>query len=263
MLTLEEITAILHKNKDVWLDGTHNGNNGNQGNTIEKLLGVEENNLTLPDLGEIELKTQKLEADSYITLFHKEPQPRASIPKLLKCLGWKHKLAGLDYGANELSFRSTTHAHRYTNRGFTIKLTDDRIEFVFDPQKINHSENDTTGAYRNLGEWLLDIEERETHYSNVLPVYWDRAHFDSICRTKLDNTLMCFCETQRANGKERFKLHSAFIYKGFLHDNLTKLFHDGAVVIDFDARTGHNHGTKLRVKRDSIGKLFRQSEKIL
>ena len=84
MITLEDVKRIFEANKDVWLVGTHQGNDGNQGNTLEGLLGVAENNLSLPDLGVFELKTQKNETGSYITLFHREPKPRASIPKLLK-----------------------------------------------------------------------------------------------------------------------------------------------------------------------------------
>ena len=38
--------------------GPRIGNDGSAGNTLEDLLGVSENNLKLPDWGEIELKTK-------------------------------------------------------------------------------------------------------------------------------------------------------------------------------------------------------------
>ena len=263
MITVNDVKAILEANKDTWLLGTHQGNDGNQGNTLEGLLGVVENNLKLPDLGEIEIKTQKIETGSYVTLFHKEPKPRASIPKLLKCLGWLHQEAGTAYREDELSFRSTTYAHRYSDRGFTIKLHENRIEFIFDPSKVNTSARDLTKAYETYGDWLRNVENRHPHYSKILPVYWDRQEFETACFEKLNNTLMCRCETKNVSGKEYFKVKEAVIYKSFKHDALDRFFIDGHVVIDFDARTRHNHGTKLRVKKDKLDQLFAFSSKIL
>lgn len=263
MITLEEVSLILNQNKNTWLLGTHQGNDGNQGNTLEGLLGVAENNLKLPDLGDIELKTQKIETGSYVTLFHKEPKPRASIPKLLKCLGWKHQDAGKGYAADEMSFRSTTYAHRHSDRGFTIDLSSDKIEFIFNPDKVNVNAKDITGIYPTYGDWLNDVHSRVPHYSLVLPVYWDRNDFESVCLTKLNNTLMCSCETKSINGKEHFKVTEAYIYNNFKSEKLQLLFEKGAVVIDFDARTRHNHGTKLRVKKDNLGDLFEFSTRVL
>ena len=263
MITLEKVSEILHANKNTWLVGTHQGNDGNQGNTLEGLLGVEENNLRLPDLGDIELKTQKLETGSFITLFHKEPKPRASIPKLLKCLGWKHQEAGSAYPSDEMSFRSTTYAHRFSDRGFTIDLHKDKIEFIFNPSRVNSGARDITGIYPSYSKWLEDVEKRRPHYSTILPVYWDRIDFESYCLAKLNNTLMCSFETKRIGGNEYFKVVEAFIYKNFMSSRLESLFNNGHVVIDFDARTRHNHGTKLRVRKDKLGNLFEFSSKVL
>lgn len=35
---------------------------------------------------------------------------------------------------------------------------------------------------------------------------------------------------------------------------------NGAIQIDFDARTGHNHGTKFRLKQGSYKDLFQHVE---
>lgn len=262
-MNIDDIKNILQANKDRWLIGTHQGNDGNQGNTLEGLFGIEENNLRLPDFGEIELKTQKSETGSYITLFHKEPQPRASIPKLLRAFGWRHQLAGTRYTKSELSFRSTTYANRFTNRGFTVGLTESRIELRFDPGAVNVNAVDVTESYASIGDWLNDIEKRDPHYSSVMPVFWERKEFDKVCLDKLNNTLMCYCETKKVRNVDYYKIESAHILKGFSHDRLNSLFIDGAIAIDIDARTGHNHGTKLRVRRDSLERLFDLSERIL
>ena len=62
-MTSDELIAKLKLVMNKWQDGTRHGNDGNQGNTLEDLLGVEENNIPLPDLGGVfELKTQKKES---------------------------------------------------------------------------------------------------------------------------------------------------------------------------------------------------------
>ena len=114
-----------------WHTETRIGNDGSPGNTLEDLLGIEENNLKIPDWGDIELKTKKKESQSLITLMHREPKPDASVPKLLKSLGWKHKDAGTRYDNEEMSFRSTTRSD-FSVRGFAVSLDQDKVNFVFD-----------------------------------------------------------------------------------------------------------------------------------
>ena len=262
-MRVEDIRDILIKNRGVWLLGTHQGNDGNQGNTLETLLGVKENNLKIPDLGEIELKSQKAETKSLLTLFHRDPNPSASVPKLLKCLGWKHKQAGEKYPSTEMSFRSTTYAHRTSDRGFSIDFTNEKIVFSFNPDKVNKSARDQSGSFNTYGEWLNDVEKRVPHYSKVLPVFWNIEDLEDVFINKLDHTLMCFVETKRDKGIDFFAIKEAYIYKTFLRDKLKDLFHRGSLVIDFDARTGHNHGTKLRIKREDLGVLFDYSSRLV
>ena len=38
---------------------------------------------------------------------------------------------------------------------------------------------------------------------------------------------------------------------------------DGTIYIDFDARTGHNHGTKFRMKQGYWNSLYSMVEKIM
>ena len=47
-----------------WHTETRIGNDGSAGNTLEDLLGIEENNLKIPDWGDIELKTRKKDSQS-------------------------------------------------------------------------------------------------------------------------------------------------------------------------------------------------------
>ena len=88
------------------------GNSGGIGNTLEDLLGIEENNLPIPNAAEWELKAQRIGTTSCTTLFHIEPSPRALkfIPSiLLPNYGWRHQEAGKKYPETEKSFRQLIH----------------------------------------------------------------------------------------------------------------------------------------------------------
>ena len=53
-------------------------NDGSVGNLLEDLLGIPENNLPIPNAAEWELKAQRAETSSLVTLCHQEPSPRAA-----------------------------------------------------------------------------------------------------------------------------------------------------------------------------------------
>ncbi|MFC1958535.1 MvaI/BcnI family restriction endonuclease, partial [Chloroflexota bacterium] len=88
-------------------------NDGAVGNTLEKLLGLEENNLPISNPQEWELKGQRSQTSSLVTLKHIEPSPTAAklvANLLLPSYGWKHQYAGKKYPITEMIFRSTTSA---------------------------------------------------------------------------------------------------------------------------------------------------------
>ena len=101
------------------------GNAGSIGNTLEDLLGIEENNLPIPNAAEWELKTQRINSTSLTTLFHIEPSPRAIrfVPQvLLPKYGWAHREDGKKYPKGEMSFRQTIHGQSRSDRGFKVVI---------------------------------------------------------------------------------------------------------------------------------------------
>lgn len=68
-MTLNEFAKAFAKLKAKgWVQSERRGPTG-IGQTLEKLLGLPENNVALPDLGEIELKAHRVNSSSMITLF--------------------------------------------------------------------------------------------------------------------------------------------------------------------------------------------------
>lgn len=68
-MTLKEFSKIFEKVKRKgWVKSERRGPTG-IGQTLEKLLGLPENNVAFPDLGDIELKSHRINSSSMISLF--------------------------------------------------------------------------------------------------------------------------------------------------------------------------------------------------
>ena len=122
-------TELIRRLREIsqrgWITSSRGRNDGALGNTLEDLLGIEENNLPIPNANEWELKTKRIGTTSLTTLAHPEPSPRGLhiVPHcLLPNYGWPHQHAGTKYPASELSFRATLTHNQRTDRGFCFKV---------------------------------------------------------------------------------------------------------------------------------------------
>jgi len=229
-------------------------NDGAVGNTLEKLLGITENNLPLPNAGEWELKGQRAHTTSLVTLKHKEPSPTALriVPRLLLPLyGWPHKQAGKLYPASEMSFRSTTSATVYTNRGFRIVVdrAQQKIRFVFDPAQADTSDP-------QIASWLSSVEERVGLGPLDPEPYWGFDDLKYAIGAKIRNCFYVVAQSKVENNQEYFLYTELHILSGFSSERLLGCIERGELVVDFDARTGHNHGTKFRMKQRCWSALY-------
>ena len=231
-------------------------NDGAVGNTLEQLLGIEENNLPIPNAREWELKGQRKHSSSLITLKHIEPSPTAAkiVAKILLPLyGWPHAEAGGKYPKTELSFRSTTSATAFTNRGFRVVVDRNtmKVRFVFDSSKADRSNSDILG-------WLSSVDTK-IGFGPINPEpYWGFDDLKYSIGTKMKNCFYVIAETKVESKHKYFRYESLYILAGFSSDKLLRCIEDGHVLIDFDARTGHNHGTKFRLKQDKFPTLYEQ-----
>lgn len=247
------ITALIAIRNKGWIPTGRKNNDGGVGNTLEDLLGIEENNLPIPNAAEWELKAQKKDTTSLITLFHMEPSPRAYkfVPSiLLPEFGWKHQEAGNKYSSNEKSFRQTINANGYSNRGFTVKVdrNDRKVLIDFDYGKI---------VVDDHPEWINFVANKNL---NPNP-YWGFDDLYHKAATKLHNCFFVWAESKKINGALHFHYQEIFMLKRFDLERFIDTIESGNVYIDFDARTGHNHGTKFRLRREALIGLYTEVKK--
>lgn len=250
--TKESLIAALReiRNKG-WIPNRRHGNAGGIGNTLEDLLGIEENNLPIPNAAEWELKCHRAGSSSLTTLFHMEPSPRAMklVPRmLLPKYGWPHELAGTTYPANEMSFRQTIHGQTYSDRGFTVLV--DRAE-----QRVRVSFNAKAVQPRHAA-WLESVRRR-VGLGELNPApYWGFADLFHKAGTKLLNSFYVEADVETEGGKEFYRYSKILKLQGFSLEKFLEALGKGHVLVDFDARTGHNHGTKFRLRQDTLPTLY-------
>ena len=235
-------------------------NDGAVGNTLEVLLGLEENNLPIPNMREWELKGQRLHTTSLVTLKHIEPSPRGAkivATVLLPLYGWEHKEAGGKYPATERSFRSTTSATTYTNRGFRLVLDRSQVKlcFVFDASQADKSDLE-------IANWLESVRQRVGLGPLNPQPYWGLDDLRYEIGAKVKNCFYVIADTKVERGHEFFKYVKLLVLSGFSFDGFLKCIEEGVVLVDFDARTGHNHGTKFRIRQNHWHRLYTSVEEI-
>ena len=229
-----------------WIPNARPGNVGGIGNTLEDLLGIIENNLPIPNAAEWELKCQRIDTSSLTTLFHMEPSPRAVkfVPNILLPLyGWKHQSI-----PEEMSFRQTISGPSKTDRGFGVVVdrSGRKVLISFDTHAVDKRHH----------EWLKSVERRVGLDELSPQPYWGFDDLFHKAGTKLLNCFYVRAEARRERGKEYFWYKEIMILEKFSFDKFLKAIEDGLILVDFDARSGHNHGTKFRLRQDRLPDLY-------
>jgi len=248
--------TLIAKLKEIgalgWVKNARPGNAGGVGNTLEDLLGIEENNLPIPNAAEWELKCQRMDTSSLTTLFHMEPSPRAIrfVPKvLLPLYGWKHQTI-----KREMSFRQTINGLSCSDRGFKVVV--DRAT-----RKVLISFDTSCVASRHK-KWLASVKKKVGLDELNPQPYWGFDDLFHKAGTKLLNCFYIRADVKTENGKEYFWYKEIMILQKFSLDKFVKAIEEGYIFVDFDARTGHNHGTKFRLRQDKMPELYKDVRKI-
>ena len=254
--------ALIDKLKKIaelgWIVNARRGNAGGIGNTLEDLLGIKENNLPIPNATEWELKAQRLNSSSLTTLFHIEPSPRAIrfVPQvLLPKYGWAHREDGKKYAKGEMSFRQTIHGQSRSDRGFMVIIDrpEKKILISFDPKSVAIKHKD----------WLKSVKKRVGLKELNPQPYWGFDDLEHKAGTKLLNSFYVQAEVKTESETEYYKYTKVMMLQKFSFEGFLKAIEEGKILVDFDARSGHNHGTKFRLRQDCLPMLYEKVTVIL
>ena len=221
--TLEELKSRLAYIKQMGYVESIYSHAGGIGNTFEYLLNVKENNLTLPDLGNFELKARRKETGSMITLFTKSPN-RYSNAQLLDDYGYM--------SGGSLKIHQTVYFGSQNAQGFILKRDKDELQCW--------NKNDCLGTYSL--EFLNGKFLEKVGDGVIL----------ALAKTRV-----------RADGWEEFHYQDVFLLRGVNFEELIrKLRYDIRIGRYPDGRV-HNHGSAFRLRFSDLGRVFQLYEKLL
>lgn len=254
--------SLIKKLKEIsamgWIPNARRGNAGGVGNTLEDLLGIKENNLPMPNAAEWELKAQRLNSQSLTTLFHIEPSPRAIrfVPQvLLPLYGWAHQEDGKRYPKGEMSFRQTINGSSRSDRGFMVVIDrkKKKVLISFDAGSVD----------KRHKKWLKSVQKRvDLKELNPQP-YWGFNDLEHKAGTKMLNAFYVQAEVKSKGKKEYYHYKKVMMLQRFSFEGFLKALEKGKIFVDFDARSGHNHGTKFRMAQDALPILYEKKTIIL
>jgi hypothetical protein len=165
-----------------------------------------------------------------------------------------HKKAGGKYSSNEMSFRQTITGVSRTDRGFIV-VVDRTAKKVL----ISFAASDVDKRHK---DWLASVKKR-TGLAELDPQpYWGFDDLSSRARSKLHNCFYLQADVKWEKDSEYFHYKNIMQLSDFDFDKFLSAIEAGAVLVDFDARTGHNHGTKFRLRQDWLPELYSKLVKI-
>lgn len=198
------------------------------GYTLETLLGIKENNINSPDLGEIELKAQREHHTGMTTLFtfNKKAWKMNPLDAIKK------------YGSVDKDGRVGMY--------YTMGMKPNSAGLLL-------TVSDTAIAVRHID-------------GNIVAV-WKLAEIEKRFEDKVKNVLLVKAKTERRDGIEYFLFDRArLLYHGTTRAILKNQFENGELLVDLrlhDKGTmARNHGTGFRVYENNLDNLYEKIKEI-
>jgi len=233
-LSIDGLQLRLIEIKKLGFVPTHRAHDTGIGKTLEDLLGIAENNLQLPDVGDIEIKAKRLDSDSMLTIATKSPEPFGANRVLFNA----YKYTDTDGFYN---LHSTVYGSRANNQSLQVVIQDEKL-FLKNPQNI--------------------------------PAFWPLSVFDNILRAKSNTILLVLAETRgrRTSAEEKFHYCEAYLLSGLNREKFRVAIQNDKLKIDIRIgtyRSGknrgryHDHGTGFRINKRDFLHIFDDFRQVL
>lgn len=238
--SLEYLKTKLGDYKNTWVEGSRGSDTGVGHTFEEKILGKVEDNLCSPDLASLEIKAQREESSSKMTLFTKSPSyPLRANTFIRDNFGVKDDI-DQDKKVIHTSF-------------FGNKISYYKEQYGFKLEANNNDKKLYLNVY-DKDEQKIDTE-----------IYWTYNKLEDILESKIKNVGFVQAKSKKENGIESFKYEKLTV---LMNPNINKFIesiNDGT--IQFDIRIGiyrsgrnkgkpHDHGSGFRISKNKFHKLF-------
>ncbi len=235
MKTLNETLQRLQKLKNKGYIRTHRRGQTGIGKTLEDLLEIEENNISIANTTFAEFKSARKGSQSMLTLFTKSPLPPKANTNLRDRFGY---VTPLSKGRKIL--HTTVKATEYNilkgEVGFKIDVRKDKLSLV-----------STSGE--ELG-------------------YWDESTLKESFQNKLQHVLYVLADSRGKGKDEEFWFNEAWLLSGFDFEGFMNAVRGGVICVDtrigqYPDGTAHDHGTGFRVFPDKLSLCFSERQQLI
>ena len=205
------------------------GNTG-IGYTLETLLGVDENNLQTPDLGETELKAHRRGASSRITLFT------------------------FNRGAWQMRQADVIERYGYYD-------TNDRLSLY----STTNSTPNSQGLYNRIEEEHVGLY----HVDGTLIAQWEGEGLARTFDEKMPALVAVYADTRmNSDNREEFWFNEAYLLRQPDASNILELIRNDTIVVDIRMHINRrgsvrNHGTGFRIDESFLSLCFGSRERLM
>ena len=122
--------------------------------------------------------------------------------------------------------------------------------------KINRNEKkvlisfDHTKVADKHDKWLKSVKKKIGLGELNPQPYWGFDDLSNKAGTKLLNCFYVQAEVKKKDDKEFYSYSKVMMLQKFNFEGFLNAIEKGSILVDFDARTGHNHGTKFRMRQN-------------
>lgn len=205
-----------------WVKSERRGPTG-IGHTLEKLIGLPENNIASPDLGEIELKSHRINSHSMITLFtfNRKAWKMSPLEAIRK------------YGTPDVNGRLGLY--------FTMSRTPN-----------------STGLFLHVEDETISVR----HISGEIVAEWQLQALAERFMEKLPAVILVSAFSEMRGDDEWFKFDRAQLLTGTSADILRNQILTGNALVDLrlheKVTSARNHGTGFRAHEGKLPSLFQK-----
>ena len=199
----EELKELFNKIKNMgWVEAHRTGNTG-IGKTFEDLLDKKEDNLSLPDFKDIEIKSQRNATNSMITLFTKSPDYPVSVNTFLR----------ENFGSISSEYDNMKILHTTINANNFKILVD-----------------------RKLQRLVLQVQDNNTKQIIYENAYWSFENIQKCLEHKLKYVAIVGADEKFENSKNYFKFTDIMLITGITLDKFLEALENGDVLVDIRIR---------------------------
>ncbi len=227
MMNIEEFSRRFEAIKNLgWVESKRRGPTG-IGQTLEQLLGLEENNIALPDLHEVELKSHRIGSTSMVTLF------------TFNRKAWKMKPleAIRKYG--------TLDANGRLGMYFTMSPTPNG-----------------SGLFLHNEKEALSVR----HISGEVVAEWNLENLAERFINKIPGLVLASAFSEMRGDSEWFQFTRSQLLTDTSPEILREQILAGNVLVDLrlhdKGTSARNHGTGFRAKKEKLQMLFKNVEEL-